>query len=129
MRGWPPNGSSRRAVLLYVCVFFFFQAEDGIRDLTVTGVQTCALPIFCEDIWSPVVTAHLARAGAELLLVPNGSPFEAGKFSARLELAKSRARETNVRSEERRVGKECRWRWGRVDYKEKRQQRERESGM
>src|SRR2546430_5807117 len=29
-----------------VCVFFFFfQAEDGIRDLTVTGVQTCALPI------------------------------------------------------------------------------------
>src|SRR2546430_5040331 len=31
-------------VLLGVCVFFF-QAEDGIRDLTVTGVQTCALPI------------------------------------------------------------------------------------
>src|SRR3989475_5991006 len=34
----------------YLCVllflfFFFFQAEDGIRDLTVTGVQTCALPI------------------------------------------------------------------------------------
>src|SRR2546430_1098115 len=28
------------------CFFFFFQAEDGIRDLTVTGVQTCALPIF-----------------------------------------------------------------------------------
>src|SRR2546430_9889324 len=33
-----------RAVSLYVV--FFFQAEDGIRDLTVTGVQTCALPIF-----------------------------------------------------------------------------------
>src|SRR5688572_32734391 len=29
-----------------VAFFFFFQAEDGIRDLTVTGVQTCALPIF-----------------------------------------------------------------------------------
>src|SRR2546427_3943361 len=28
-----------------ICFFFFFQAEDGIRDLTVTGVQTCALPI------------------------------------------------------------------------------------
>src|SRR2546430_1669221 len=28
-----------------LCLFFFFQAEDGIRDLTVTGVQTCALPI------------------------------------------------------------------------------------
>src|SRR2546427_10804410 len=33
------------ARLLYRCFFFFFQAEDGIRDLTVTGVQTCALPI------------------------------------------------------------------------------------
>src|SRR5688572_24616313 len=30
--------------------FFFFQAEDGIRDLTVTGVQTCALPIFGNDV-------------------------------------------------------------------------------
>src|SRR5688572_32226225 len=39
--------------------FFFFQAEDGIRDLTVTGVQTCALPIFL------VVPGErdLARAG------------------------------------------------------------------
>src|SRR5256886_4368460 len=34
-------------------VFFFFQAEDGIRDLTVTGVQTCALPILgnCRCRW------------------------------------------------------------------------------
>src|SRR2546427_3276843 len=31
---------------LFSCFFFFFQAEDGIRDLTVTGVQTCALPIY-----------------------------------------------------------------------------------
>src|SRR6478672_13908849 len=30
---------------MFVCFFFFFQAEDGIRDLIVTGVQTCALPI------------------------------------------------------------------------------------
>src|SRR5258707_3674204 len=29
-----------------LCIFFFFQAEDGIRDIGVTGVQTCALPIF-----------------------------------------------------------------------------------
>src|SRR5256886_3562008 len=34
-----------RAEIRY-CFFFFFQAEDGIRDLTVTGVQTCALPIY-----------------------------------------------------------------------------------
>src|SRR2546430_13078585 len=33
-------------VVVFCYVFFFFQAEDGIRDLTVTGVQTCALPIF-----------------------------------------------------------------------------------
>src|SRR5256886_8354577 len=33
---------------------FFFQAEDGIRDLTVTGVQTCALPIYCEEIAGPI---------------------------------------------------------------------------
>src|SRR2546430_17659637 len=32
-------------VLMHFFFFFFFQAEDGIRDLTVTGVQTCALPI------------------------------------------------------------------------------------
>src|SRR2546430_4472816 len=39
--------------------FFFFQAEDGIRDLTVTGVQTCALPILnlidVIDVYNPVV--------------------------------------------------------------------------
>src|SRR5688572_33299775 len=35
--------------------FFFFQAEDGIRDLTVTGVQTCALPI---SFWHGVDPAH-----------------------------------------------------------------------
>src|SRR2546425_8943617 len=34
------------AFLLFVFFFFFFQAEDGIRDKLVTGVQTCALPIF-----------------------------------------------------------------------------------
>src|SRR3954468_14475295 len=50
----------------------------------------------CEDIWTPTITAHLARAGAELLLVPNGSPFETGKFSTRLELVRSRAREVNL---------------------------------
>src|SRR5256886_5275303 len=34
---------------IWLALFFFFQAEDGIRDLTVTGVQTCALPI--SDAW------------------------------------------------------------------------------
>src|SRR2546430_6073464 len=50
-------------------VFFFFQAEDGIRDLTVTGVQTCALPISREvfDVTGAgdtvIATLALARAG------------------------------------------------------------------
>src|SRR5689334_24606985 len=38
-----------RLTLVYDLVFFFFQAEDGIRDGTVTGVQTCALPISGAD--------------------------------------------------------------------------------
>src|SRR5207248_8426697 len=42
-----------RLVIHIICWFFFFQAEDGIRDRTVTGVQTCALPISpCWSIWS-----------------------------------------------------------------------------
>src|SRR5256886_6139587 len=49
-------------------VFFFFQAEDGIRDLTVTGVQTCALPILAvigrsRDDRLAAVLAALRRAG------------------------------------------------------------------
>src|SRR2546427_8653885 len=45
-----------------VRVFFFFQAEDGIRDLTVTGVQTCALPISlrlsADDSFNQVPVVH-----------------------------------------------------------------------
>src|SRR2546422_5795439 len=36
---------------IYFVFFFFFQAEDGIRDVAVTGVQTCALPIFFIFAW------------------------------------------------------------------------------
>src|SRR2546422_8596587 len=36
-----------------MCLFFFFQAEDGIRDVAVTGVQTCALPILLADTTPP----------------------------------------------------------------------------
>ena len=51
------------------------------------------LPI-CEDIWFPRVSRHLAEHGAQILIVPNGSPFEAEKFGQRLELARARAGET-----------------------------------
>src|SRR5438270_6131714 len=54
------------------CFFFFFQAEDGIRDLTVTGVQTCALPISaclgltpaCDRLQVFIATCALRRSGS-----------------------------------------------------------------
>src|SRR2546427_4655403 len=76
-------------------VFFFFQAEDGIRDLTVTGVQTCALPI---SLGMPT-RAPLLRS-ARLLIFLEYTP-----------ICWLTARATGTRSEERRVGKECRSRW------------------
>src|SRR5688572_31819700 len=61
------------------CCFFFFQAEDGIRDLTVTGVQTCALPI------CPFAGAPRARLfpGALAREIEPGSAFLAHLRAAR----------------------------------------------
>jgi NAD+ synthase len=53
------------------------------------------LPI-CEDIWFDHVTRQLADRGVQLLLVPNGSPFEVDKFAHRLELARARVTETST---------------------------------
>ena len=50
----------------------------------------------CEDIWQEVVCAHLAEAGAELLLVPNGSPYELDKDDKRYQLVRSRALQTGL---------------------------------
>src|SRR5215217_8501399 len=58
-------------VLFFMFVFFFFQAEDGIRDIGVTGVQTCALPISsgssCRATasWPQTESARTARSGPE----------------------------------------------------------------
>src|SRR6267378_736312 len=75
-------------------IFFFFQAEDGIRDLYVTGVQTCALPISAlgettlpKTLAQPAVGRCRPRISRRKVVLP--AP----------------------RSEERRVGKECRSRW------------------
>jgi len=50
----------------------------------------------CEDIWLPDVTECLAETGAELLIVPNGSPYELNKHDRRLSVAVSRIRETGL---------------------------------
>src|SRR5688572_19606920 len=62
--------------------------------LLIRGVRL-GVPI-CEDVWFCDVAAHLAQEGAELLLVPNGSPFEVDKFQQRLDLARARASETGL---------------------------------
>src|SRR6266508_5332323 len=54
-------------------VLFFFQAEDGIRDGHVTGVQTCALPI-CEDGQAVLALVHNRRADAVSPLLARVSP-------------------------------------------------------
>src|SRR5947209_3503405 len=70
-------------------LLFFFQAEDGIRDIGVTGVQTCALPISSADLAPRKRRSSRDAQGA----------------------GKDGDRPGKKRSEERRVGKECRSRW------------------
>src|SRR3989440_12777568 len=62
--------------LRFVFFFFFFQAEDGIRDLIVTGVQTCALPISTLFL---IVTTRSVSAQEEPLCVEN-SPERRGEI-------------------------------------------------
>src|SRR5438874_7439320 len=95
--------------LLIFC--FFFQAEDGIRDLYVTGVQTCALPIYgfvFGTEWGSVKgtteipSIQFAQNNLFRMLFKPGKDY---RFYDR----------SYSRSEERRVGKECRYRWSRLD--------------
>src|SRR5438067_5253971 len=59
----------RNASLFNSLTFFFFQAEDGIRDRNVTGVQTCALPIFDEHRkpFQPSIWDRSASANGQVL--------------------------------------------------------------
>src|SRR5687767_15437373 len=95
--------------LCYFCFFFFFQAEDGIRDKLVTGVQTCALPIFFTLGYGLVyglVTALVLREGVSFGQSQRAIWTEPSWWP--LWFPRSLRR---PRSEERRVGKECRSRW------------------
>src|SRR5688572_32719766 len=94
----------------YCFFFFFFQAEDGIRDLTVTGVQTCALPIWPATTWSPVCSWH--RNAVVIAAMPLAWTRHASAPSIAAIRSSSIATVGFCsRSEERRVGKECRSRW------------------
>src|SRR5689334_24993151 len=81
---------------------FFFQAEDGIRDGTVTGVQTCALPIYREQLPDQLQLGRIGRPQPGDLV---------GEGPERVVASR--------RSEERRVGKECRSRGAAYDEKKK----------
>src|SRR5437879_10889943 len=73
-----------------IIYFFFFQAEDGIRDTSVTGVQTCALPICRAALQFRRLQSSAAKPAKPQ---PRSAAFRP------------------LRSEERRVGKECRSGW------------------
>src|SRR5688572_31838891 len=93
--------------MIFVIFFFFFQAEDGIRDLTVTGVQTCALPIYRN--YATVTGANEIGWTSE-----NKNNRETKRFVSKgyfISVYVRRGRDWKFRSEERRVGKECRSRW------------------
>src|SRR5438093_13069485 len=89
--------------------FFFFQAEDGIRDWSVTGVQTCALPISSKASaeWCLRAVDQCWRQKESRIRIE-----ERGEAQRAYDFARSR-------SEERRVGKECRSRWSPYDQQSK----------
>src|SRR2546429_3738626 len=93
-------------------LFFFFQAEDGIRDVAVTGVQTCALPILS--------TLLTYRGHSDKVITvawsPDGARIASASFDGTVQVWNATTGGNPLiyhghRSEERRVGKECRSRW------------------
>src|SRR5206468_9232200 len=97
--------------------FFFFQAEDGIRDLIVTGVQTCALPIWFGN-WNFGAARPFAVALLGYWLWIIVSALFAANQSVAWKYVELHSK-ILLRSEERRVGKECRSRWSREHEKKK----------
>src|SRR5262249_56696018 len=102
--------------------FFFFQAEDGIRDWSVTGVQTCALPISGDRAGERDVGDRNTVEVRLELLVPRRKTSPLGRVDDQAvdhpeQLAELWRVPLGLRSEERRVGKESRVRWARRQWK------------
>src|SRR5256885_7121283 len=93
-----------------VVFFFFFQAEDGIRDYKVTGVQTCALPISNVRFSRLPPTEPPPVCGTSVVFSSSADPKPSNNVSASRS-SQADPRFVLDRSEERRVGKECRSRW------------------
>src|SRR3712207_7806383 len=95
--------------MVILFIYFFFQAEDGIRDIGVTGVQTCALPIY--------ITQYIQQQKVALESIPVDQVeqlltlFKNALRDDRSVFAFGNGGSGTNRSEERRVGKECRSRW------------------
>src|SRR5437660_12649383 len=97
---------------------FFFQAEDGIRDGHVTGVQTCALPIsspYSVSVGYATTSPSRIICAAWAMTAASGSRGST-RSTRGIDLIMV---DRLSRSEERRVGKECRSRWWRDDGKKK----------
>src|SRR5690606_39440652 len=90
----------------FFAVFFFFQAEDGIRDFHVTGVQTCALPISANTVITGTAAASVSNRRNRSVAPPEVSSRRARNQSR--SAGRPRWSRCAARSEERRVGKECR---------------------
>src|SRR5699024_11822469 len=92
--------------------YFFFQAEDGIRDRNVTGVQTCALPIWglgSYDTKRLIEAAQQKAVRATLAMLEREATWARRGFKgAFLEGVALSSATFQHRSEERRVGEECR---------------------
>src|SRR2546421_3060802 len=120
MRSLQPQDGGRvsrnilKPVAFLLWIFFFFQAEDGIRDLIVTGVQTCALPICGRTLLgNRRKTRHLTRSRVRLICISVyiGRVFKRAAVPGWSRESEPRKEWCGHRSEERRVGKECRSRW------------------
>src|SRR3712207_8666299 len=108
-----------RGVVLVV-IFFFFQAEDGIRDMGVTGVQTCALPIsLCIGEVEGGYAVSSETCGLDIIGARFLREVAPGEVAVIDDHGLHSYRGESPRSEGGRVGKECRSRWSPYHLKKK----------